>query len=341
MNPQNPLNLRLVAAETVDLALEATVALSFSRLGYQVRNRLFEWSDLTERPMAGKVAIVTGATSGLGLAAATRLASLGASVRLLGRDIGRTEATRERIVAATGNADVEIGVADLANLDEVRRYAEQVVAYHDRLDVLINNAGALSREHRLTDDGMELTVQTHVVAPFLLTHELLPLLNATTGSRVITVSSGGMYTERLDVDRLEMGPDGYDGVKAYARSKRAQVVLNGQWAARTAASGVTFHAMHPGWVDTPGVQTSLPDFYRVMGPWLRTPEQGSDTMVWLATGSEPSGSSGQLWLDRHRRWTSKLPWTRTAPLEADRLWQWVSARAGVTATDDPASVAPS
>ena len=341
MNAQDPLCPRRLLAETVDLALEATVALSFSRIGDQVRDRLFEWSDLTERPMTGKVAIVTGATSGLGLAAATRLASLGASVRLLGRDIARTDAARDRIVTLTGNADVEIGVADLADLDEVRRYAEQVVAYHDRLDVLINNAGALSREHRLTDDGIELTVQTHVVAPFLLTHELLPLLNATPGSRVITVTSGGMYTERLDVDRLEMGPDGYDGVKAYARSKRAQVVLNGQWAARTAATGVTFHAMHPGWVDTPGVQTSLPDFYRIMGPWLRTPEQGSDTMVWLATSAEPSGSDGQLWLDRHRRWTSKLPWTRTAPLEAERLWQWVSARAGVTATDDPASVAPS
>jgi dehydrogenase/reductase SDR family protein 12 len=334
------LNPRTVLAETVDAALEATVALSFSRIGYQVRDRLFEWSDLTERPMTGKVAIVTGATSGLGLAAATRLAALGASVRLLGRDIARTEATRARIVSATGNADVEIGVADLADLGEVRRYAEQVVAYHDRLDVLINNAGALTREHRLTADGMELTVQTHVVAPFLLTHELLPLLSSTPGARVITVSSGGMYTERLDVDRLEMGAVGYDGVKAYARAKRAQIVLNGQWAARTASTGVTFHAMHPGWVDTPGVQTSLPDFYRVMGPWLRTPEQGSDTMVWLATAGEPADSNGQLWLDRHRRWATKLPWTRTAPAEAEQLWQWVTDRANVTVADGPTPVSP-
>ena len=332
------MNPRHLLAQSVDTALEATVALSFSRIGYQVRDRLFGWSDLTDRPMHGKVAIVTGATSGLGLAAATRLATLGASVRLLGRDIGRTDAARGRVAEASGNPDVEIGVADLADLGEVRRYAEQVRAYHGRLDVLVNNAGALVREHQRTGDGLELTVQTHVVAPFLLTHELLPLLARTPGSRVVTVSSGGMYTEALDVDHLEMGPDGFDGVKAYARAKRAQVVLNEQWARRHATSGVTFHAMHPGWVDTPGVQTSLPDFYRVMGPWLRTPEQGADTMVWLAAAREPLASNGGFWLDRHRRWTSKVPWTRTSSADADRLWTWVGAQAGVTA---PGSAAPS
>ena len=127
-----------------------------------------------------------------------------------------------------------------------------------------------------------------------------------------------MYTERLDLDRLDTGPEGFDGVKAYAQAKRAQVVLNQQWAERAGASGVTFHAMHPGWVDTPGVQTSLPDFYRVMGPWLRTPDQGADTMVWLAAADEPLASNGRFWLDRHRRWTNKLPWTRTRPGDADR-----------------------
>jgi len=322
---------RTLLAETVDSALEATVALSFSRIGFQVRDRLFQWSDLSERPMIGKVAIVTGATSGLGLAAATRLAALGASVRLLGRDIGRTEAARQQIGTATGNPDIEIGVADLADLDDVRRYADQFCSYHDRLDVLINNAGALVHEHQLTVDGMERTAQTHVVAPYLLTHELLPRLARTPGARVVTVSSGGMYTERLDIDHLEMGPEGFDGVKAYARAKRAQVVLNGLWAERAAATGVTFHAMHPGWVDTPGVQTSLPDFYRLMGPWLRTPDQGADTMVWLATAREPLGSNGRFWLDRHPRWASKVPWTRTSPAEADRLWEWAAARAGVAA----------
>jgi len=233
---------------------------------------------------------------------------------------------------------VEIGVADLASLDDVRRYADQIRRYHSRLDVLVNNAGALVREHQLTGDGMELTAQTHVVAPFLLTAQLLTLLAQTPGSRVVTVSSGGMYTERLGLPHLEMGPDGFDGVKAYARAKRAQVVLNRQWAQRAAHSGVTFHAMHPGWVDTPGIQEALPGFSRAMGPLLRTPEQGADTMVWLATAREPLTSNGQFWLDRHRRWTSKLPWTRTSAPDAHQLWQWVSERAGVGAVDGPEPV---
>ncbi len=335
MDPRPPASLaRRLIAQTVDTALEGTVALSFSRLGYQWRDRVFGWTDLTERPMHGKVAVVTGATSGLGLAAATRLASLGASVRVVGRDIGRTEQARTRIVADTGNDDVEIGVADLARLDDVRRYAEQFRSYHDRLDVLVNNAGALVHAHQLTGDGIELTAQTHVVAPFLLTHELLGLLGRSPGSRVVTVSSGGMYTQRLDLGRLDREsiagahPD-FDGVAAYALAKRAQVVLNGQWAERAATTGITFHAMHPGWVDTPGVQTSLPDFARIVGPWLRTPFQGADTMVWLATAREPLESNGRFWLDRHQRWPVKLPWTRTAPEDADQLWRWVSDRAGV------------
>ncbi|MGZ4730293.1 MAG: SDR family NAD(P)-dependent oxidoreductase [Acidimicrobiales bacterium] len=334
---------RRVLAQAVDTALEGTIALSFSRLGYEWRDRLFRWSDLTERPMFGRVAVVTGATSGLGLAAATRLASLGASVRVVGRDIGRTEQARELIVAQTGNDDVEIGVADLARLDDVRRCASQIAAHHDRLDVLINNAGALVHQHELTDDGIELTAQTHVVAPFLLTHELLGLLGRTPGSRVVTVSSGGLNTQRLDLERLDRestrGPHpDFDGVKAYALAKRAQVVLNGEWAARAADRGVTFHAMHPGWVDTPGVQASLPDFARVMGPWLRTPFQGADTMVWLATAREPLERNGRFWLDRHQRWPSKLPWTRTSPEQAEHLWRWVAERAAIGAVDGPSPV---
>ena len=155
----------------------------------------------------------------------------------------------------------------------------------------------------------------------------------------MTVSSGGMYTQRLDLGLLDAGPEAFDGVTAYAKAKRAQVVLNREWARRAAASGVTFHAMHPGWVDTPGIHESLPDFARVMGPLLRTPEQGADTMVWLAAAREPLTTNGQFWLDRHRRWTSKLPWTRTSPAEADQLWELVARRAGVSVLDGHEPVA--
>jgi len=331
------MTVQTLVAESIDLALEATVALSFSRFGYQVRNVVFHWSDQPARPMTGKVVIVTGATSGLGLEAATRLAALGAAVCIVGRDPERTEAARDRIAEASASTDIEVGIADLADLDQVRTFAAQFSRTHDRLDAIINNAGALVHQRQLTVNNIELTAQTHVVAPFLLTHDLLPLLSKTSQSRVITVASGGMYTESLSIDQLEMATGTFNGVKAYAQAKRAQVILNQLWADRAAASGVIFQAMHPGWVDTPGVATSLPDFYRLMGPWLRTPQQGADTMVWLASAREPLASNGQFWLDRRRRWTNKVPWTRTSNDDADELWDWVQDKAAIK-TDDHQSM---
>ena len=343
-------------AEGVDLALEATVALSFSRVGYQVRRRLFEWPDLAgvaattdslvtsgssdapdrpgaERALAGRVVLVTGATSGLGRSVATQLAALGATVVVAGRDPERTRRVRTDLVAATGNRAVHDVVADLARLDDVIDLAATVSADHPRLDALVHNAGALVHDFTRTVDGLELTVQTHVVAPFLLTRQLFGLLAATPSSRVVTVASGGMYTQRLA--DLDLGPDDFDGVTAYAKSKRAQVVLTQQWARRTAGRGVTFHAMHPGWVDTPGLAASLPQFHRVMGPWLRSPDQGGDTIAWLAVAPEAGAgggrpgqeAGGRFWLDRHHRWVDKLPWTATSDEAADRLWRWVSDQA--------------
>jgi dehydrogenase/reductase SDR family member 12 len=337
---------RHLAADAVDLALEATVALSFSRVGYEVRRRVYGWdplappADPASGPLAGRVAIVTGASSGIGLATATRLAGLGAALRLLGRDISRTEAARAHIVTQTGNEDVEMGIADLARLEDVRQYAAQIRAYNGRLDLLVNNAGALAHRYQRTVDGLELAAQTHVVAPFLLTHELMPLLEATPRSRVLTVTSGGMYTQRLVVDRLEAGPERYDGVAAYARAKRAQVVLTRLWAQRYGFTGVHFHAMHPGWVDTPGLRAALPGFTRTAGHWLRDPDQGADTLVWLAADDEAAtASNGELWLDRHRRWPHKLLWTPADPAEPPRLWTWVQERAGLTTIPGPSSVA--
>ena len=174
---------------------------------------------------------------------------------------------------------------------------------------------------------MELTYQTHVVAPFLLTQLLLPLMGE--GSSVITVSSGGMYLQGLRPDQLRHGPAPYDGVRAYAMAKRAQVVLNGEWARRL--DSPMFHAMHPGWADTPGVAHSLPGFHRIVGPWLRSPEQGADTIVWLASNPEGLGPSGRFWLDRRQRGTIRLPWTATSTETSQELWDMVARDAGVSA----------
>jgi dehydrogenase/reductase SDR family protein 12 len=137
-----------------------------------------------------------------------------------------------------------------------------------------------------------------------------------------------------------MTADDYDGTTAYARAKRAQVVLSAELARRTDPARLVSHAMHPGWADTPGVDDALPGFSRVMGPLLRTPAQGADTMVWLATGDRPTMSSGRFWHDRRPRWTHRVPSTRSDAAEADKLWTWACTRAGVP-VDFPAQIGSS
>jgi NAD(P)-dependent dehydrogenase (short-subunit alcohol dehydrogenase family) len=312
----------------LDRVLELTIIGSFSRVGFAARRALFDWDSAPAIDLAGRVAVVTGATSGLGLTAAHLLARRGADLLLIGRDPARTEAARRSVRDETRHARVEAVVADLASLGAVRTAARDVRAAMPHIDVLVHNAGALSRELERTDDGLELTAQVHVVAPFLLTALLLPSLRASDDSRVITVSSGGMYTHRLDLAALERPSEPFDGVRAYANAKRAQVVLNEQWSRHPAGRGIAFHAMHPGWADTPGVQASLPGFRRVMRPLLRSAEQGADTMAWLAGTPEARASNGDFWLDRRRRTTTLLPWTHTPVAEARRLWNWCVDRSG-------------
>jgi dehydrogenase/reductase SDR family member 12 len=320
-----------LAHRAADAALEVTVVGGFSRIGYEARRSLFHWDAQPAPDLAGRVVLVTGATGGLGFAAADALARRGAQVWIVGRDAGRTDDARDRIVAATPGAHVSVIVADLASLDDVHECAARVAEQAPRLDALVHNAGALTHELEYTADGIELTAQVHVVAPFLLTTLLLPLLRATEGARVVTVSSGGMYTQPLDLPALVVARQPFNGSRAYANAKRAQVVLNELWPTRPEAAGVTFHAMHPGWADTPGVQASLPRFRSIMRPVLRTPAQGADTIVWLASAPEPLQRNGAFWLDRRPRATSPLPWTRTSPAEAEALWSWcvkVARRAG-------------
>ncbi len=317
-------------ASAVDGVLEATVVGSFSSIGPALRSRTAGWADPPR--MDGRTALVTGATSGLGLATAQGLAGLGAEVVLTARGHDRAEAAVAAVRRAAPGAAVSYLLADMGEFDQVRALAAEFLDVHDRLDVLVHNAGALTAARTLTGSGLELTVASQVAAPYLLTGLLLPALRAGAPSRVIQVSSGGMYTQRFDLDTLEMGPDDYDGTVAYARAKRAQLVLLHEWVRRTDGSGTVFHAMHPGWADTPGVRSALPGFSRVMGPVLRTPEQGADTAVWLAAAPDGVRSNGGFWLDRRPRWENKAPWTRLP--EADfvdagaELWDWCALRTG-------------
>ncbi len=313
----------------LDAAIEAPIITSFSRIGCAVRSRSEHWTALDDYDLSGRTAVVTGATSGLGRAIAEQLARCGSGVVLWGRDRSKTERTRDEIAAATGKSALDVAIADLAEPDSVRAAAAGLLAAHPRLDVLVHNAGSLSGMRQTNSLGHEVTVASQVLGPFLLTSLLLDRLRSSAIARVITMSSGGMYTAPLMVDRLEMTSD-YRGTEQYARVKRAQVTLNELWASRVPTREVVFHAVHPGWADTPGVQESLPGFRRVMRPILRTPAEGADTTVWLAADDEAVQSSGGFWHDRRRRPIHRLGSTRRSDTEQRRLelWDWCVTTTG-------------
>jgi dehydrogenase/reductase SDR family member 12 len=313
-------------ADVVDAVIEAPVVTSFSRIGYSLRRGLDHWRPLHDYDLRGRVIVITGPTAGLGAAAAEWFGRLGATLVLVARDQRKVDSVRNKLTVETGNDSVSAVVADLGDREAIRVAASEIGGAHERVDALIHNAGALFNQRTTLPDGSETTVAVHVVGPFLLTGLLLDRF--ADGTRVITMSSGGMYTAPLKVRGLEMDEAEYRGATQYALAKRAQVTLNEMWATRFPQ--YRFHAMHPGWADTPGVEASLPGFRRIVGPLLRTPEQGADTMVWLAADDgEPLTVNGGFWLDRRLRNIHKLASTRRSdtPERRERLWQWVAGRA--------------
>lgn len=288
----------------------------FTNLGYLVNARRFEPLDVD---LSARTIVITGATAGLGLAAATQLASLGARLVIVGRNPDKTRSVQNDIEAATG-AEVAHEIADLSSVAEVTDLADRLLATQPRIDVLVNNAGAMFGERSATDEGIERTLATNLLSHFVLTNKLLPRLVESAPARIINVSSGGMYSERINVDDLQFERGEYAATAAYARTKRGQVILTEMWADQLRGSGVVVNSMHPGWAKTPGVADSLPAFNRVMGPLLRTPEQGADTIVWLAAAPEAAHISGNFLLDRVPRDTHMMSRTRETAQERRLLW---------------------
>lgn len=308
--------------QVADRVLEATIVGSFTKLGINARQRLHEF-DQPSTDLSGQVAIVTGATSGIGKATAAGLMRLGAEVHVTSRSQERAEEA-----AAELNGQAEGGSAvgralDTSDFDSILDFANYVASLGSGVDMVIHNAGALTGEYRTNGRGTEVTLASHLIGPYLLTKELRPHLNP--NARVIWMSSGGMYSQKLDVDSIELSEDSYSGAVAYAKAKRGQVELvthlGPEWAPE-----VRMHVMHPGWVDTPGVDSGIPGFGKVMGPLLRTAEQGADTMVWLAATGGGNESPGQFWLDRQPRGTSYLPWTACTKEERQKLVEWLELK---------------
>ncbi len=290
--------------------------LGFTSLGYRWRKR--SWKPLAVS-LRGRTVVVTGATSGLGRAAASQLAELGARVILVGRNGDKAADARREIVAATGNDNVAVALADLSLLADVSKLARKLLDTEPRIHVLVNNAGVLLNQRTMTAEGNETTLATNLLAPCLLTEMLLPRMIQSAPSRIINVASGGMYATGLVLDDLQYENGTYDGSRAYARTKRALVTLTEWWAEQLRNSGVVVHSMHPGWADTPGVAGSLPAFHAITRRFLRTAEQGADTITWLAAAEEAARVTGLFWLDREPHTTHVFPGTDPSPQERRAL----------------------
>ncbi len=252
--------------------------------------------------LSGKTCLVTGASAGIGAAAARALAGHGARVVMAVRNPEKGERARRAIAQATGG-EVELALVDVASRESVRAFARDLAARHARLDVLVNNAGIWSERRRMGPDGVELVWATNVLGYFQVTDLLLPLLRAAGKARVVNVAS--QLAGGLDPSDVEFRRRRWSGQAAYAQSKQADRMLTWALARRVAGTGITANAMHPGFVATEifgkgggpvSIAASL--YSKLRG---RSPEEGADTVVWLAASPEVEGRSGLYWIHRRER----------------------------------------
>jgi retinol dehydrogenase 14 len=271
------------------------------------------------KPMTGKTVLITGGTGGIGRAAALGLASMGARVGITGRD--RAEGAAAAIARESGNPAVDVFVADMSSQTEVRRLADEVLCAYPRLDVLLNNVGGFWAHRHVTADGLEHTFALNHLAPFLLTSLLLERLMASAPARVVTVSSGAQGTGKIDFDDL-MGERKYSGQRAYSQSKLANVMFTYELARRLEGTGVTATVLHPGVTRTAfGAEDSaraMAPIIAVLRPFMRSPERGADTAVYLASSPEAEGVTGRYFVNRKAKKSHKSSYDTATTA---RLWQ--------------------
>ena len=316
--------------ERGDKLLDKTFLLNASKIGYLLREPTWAPSD-TWVSMQDKVCVVTGANSGLGRVVSTRLAGLGARVYLLCRDEERGRRARFEIMNSTQNHDVFLELVDVSNSDSVGEFVDRFAAKEMRVDVLINCAGVFKTGRETTDSGLEVTFATNTLGPFLLTNLLIPALRRSDAARVLNVSSAAMYFAKLNLDDPQFLRRPYIAPLAYAESKRAEVELTRCWSERLQESTVAVHAMHPGWADTPSAWGAVPGLAAPVRPLLRTPEQGADTLLWLAVNPRVvEHESGQFWFDRRPRDTHRLGFGKSNEAERASFWKLCCDLSGYT-----------
>jgi NAD(P)-dependent dehydrogenase (short-subunit alcohol dehydrogenase family) len=280
--------------------------------------------------MDGKTVLVTGGTGGIGLATATGLAGLGARVGIVGRSAERNAAAADAVRYRVPSAEVDAFEADLSAQAEVRRLAAKVKDAYPHLDVLVNNVGGYWAHRHVTPDGLEHTFALNHLAPFLLTHELRDLLVASAPARVVTVSSGAQSMGRIDLDDLQ-GERSYNGQHAYNQSKLANVLFSYELARRLEGTGVTATVLHPGVVRTAFGREDAGRLMRMMlpliTPFLKTPEQGAATSIYLASSPEVAQVTGQYFANRRPKQSSQASHDRVL---ARTLWQVSAELTGVS-----------
>jgi NAD(P)-dependent dehydrogenase (short-subunit alcohol dehydrogenase family) len=292
--------------------------------------------------LRGKIAVVTGASTGLGLETARALASVGAQVVLAGRDSSRIDAAAATILEREPNAMLEQGALDLASLDSVRAFAAWYGDHHDRLHLLVNNAGVMYTPFEHTAEGFEMQFGTNHVGHFLLTGLLVPLLLADPPSRVVNLSSGGHRGSDIVWDDINFERREYDKFAAYGQSKTANILFSVELDRRLGARGVHAYAVHPGMIATELGRSMTKDDFAQMAerakaapsgglPPRKTVEQGAATSVWAATAPELDGQGGTYLADAevtddHARWARD-------PESAKRLWTLSEEMVGQTFDD--------
>jgi len=270
--------------------------------------------------MRGKVCLVTGATSGIGWETARALAAQGATVALVGRDAGRIQRAIVGIRARIPDGRLESYLADLSSQEQVRRLAQEFQSRHDRLDVLVNDAGAMFPTRSESVDGIEMTLALNHLAPFLLTNLLLDTLKASAPSRVITVSSDAHMGASVNLDDLQL-THGYGPWRAYGQSKLMNLLFTNELVRRLSGTGVTANALHPGFVASnfgKGEGPLWAGVFTLMRPFMISAEKGAQTVIYLASSPEVEGATGGYYANRKPARSSDAARDEAA---AQRLWE--------------------